>query len=101
LKGDLIKKNLTRENQKLFSRNKEWLKRLYPKNQPDVYLRLQKSFDDKEQRRMDLLKFREQRKWQIRSMTRNDDLVELQTNLEKALKSKSKKKLRLAQYQMV
>jgi hypothetical protein len=32
MKGDLIKKNLTRENQRLFGRDKLWLKRLYPKN---------------------------------------------------------------------
>ena len=47
------------------------------------------------------MKMKERAKWQMASKTKNDEIKQLQDNLEKAIRSKSKKKVKQAQIEMI
>ena len=48
----------------LLAESKECVKRLYPRNQPEVFLRLSGLLDDTEQRKAEKLKCEDKKRWQ-------------------------------------
>lgn len=79
------------ENDILFNKDKDWLKRLYPQNQPEVFMRLQNLVNEKEQRKQKELHMKQEQRYFSMALTKNQNLSNLQTSLKKAFRSKSKK----------